>query len=124
MITERDLADLVLSGLRTPIREKLEGYEFLNINQVLQRALAQESRSKDLREVHRYKTDRPKMNMVEYDSDHSDDEGDVFATEFVWPSKAKPFTCNDLKPIHNNRDEEMKFTFNIAKCDRIFDALL
>ena len=62
--------------------------------------------------------------MVEYDSDHSDDEGDVFATEFVWPSKAKPFTCNDLKPIHKNRDEEMKFTFNIAKCDRIFDALL
>ena len=59
------------------------------------------------------------MNMVEYDSDHSDDEGDVFATEFVWPSKAKPFTCNDLKLIHKNRDEEMKFTFNIAKCDRI-----
>ena len=124
VITERDLANLVLSGLRTPIREKLEGYEFLNINQVLQRALAQESRSKDLKEVHRYKADHPKMNMVEYDSDHSDDEGDVFATEFVWPSKAKPFTCNDLKPIHKNRDEEMKFPFNIAKCDRIFDALL
>ena len=82
-MTERDLADLVLSGLRTPIGEKLEGYEFLNINQVLQRALAQESRSKDLKEVHRYKADRPKMNMIEYDSDHSDDEGDVFATEFV-----------------------------------------
>ena len=83
VITERDLADLVLSGLRTPIREKLEGYEFLNINQVLQRALAQESRSKDLKEVHRYKTDCPKMNMVEYDSDHSDDKGDIYAAEFV-----------------------------------------
>ena len=64
------------------------------------------------------------MNMVEYDSDHLDDEGDIFATEFVWPSKAKPFTCNDLKPIHKNHDEEMKFTFNVAKCDRICDALL
>ena len=31
VIIERDLANLVLSGLRTPIREKLEGYEFLNI---------------------------------------------------------------------------------------------
>ena len=62
------------------------------------------------------------MNMVEYDSEHSDDEGDIYAAEFVWPSKAKPFTCNDLKPIHKNRDEEMKFTFNIAKCDRTFDA--
>jgi hypothetical protein len=40
VITERDLADLVLNGLKTHIREKLEGYEFLNINQVLQRALA------------------------------------------------------------------------------------
>ena len=83
MITERDLADLVLNGLKTHIREKLEGYEFLSINQVLQRALAQESRSKDLKKVHRYKTNRPKMNMVEYDSDHSDDEGDIYATEFV-----------------------------------------
>ena len=124
MITERALVDLVLSGLRTHITERLEGYEFLNINQVLQRALAQESQSKDLKEVHRYKTDRPKVNMVDYDSDQSDDEGDIYAAEFVWPSKAKPFTCNDLKLIHKNRDEEMKFTFNIAKCDRIFDALL
>ena len=124
MITEGDLVDLVLSGLRTHIRERLEGHEFLNINQVLQRALAQESRSKDLKEVHRYKTDHPKMNMVEYDSEHSNDEGDIYAIEFFWPSKAKPFICNDLKPIHKNRDEEMKFTFNIAKCDRIFDALL
>ena len=64
------------------------------------------------------------MNMVEYDSDHSDVEGDIYAIEFVWPSKAKPFTFHDLKPIHKNRDEEMNFTFNIAKCDRIFDALL
>ena len=37
VITERDLADFVLSGLRTHIRERLEGHEFLNINQVLQR---------------------------------------------------------------------------------------
>ena len=53
VITKRDLADLVLSGLRTHIRERLEGHVFLNINQVLQRALAQESRIKDLKEVHR-----------------------------------------------------------------------
>ena len=124
MITERDLADLVLNGLKTHIREKLEGYEFFTIDQVLQRALAQESRSKDLKEVHRYKADRPKMNVVEYTSDNSDDEADVYVAEFIWPSKAKPFTCSDLKPIHKNREEEMKFTFNVGKCDRIFDALL
>ena len=43
VITERDLADLVLNGLKTHIKERLEIYEFLNINQVLQKALAQES---------------------------------------------------------------------------------
>jgi hypothetical protein len=38
---------LALNGLRSHIKEKLEGYEFITINQVLQRALAQESQSKD-----------------------------------------------------------------------------
>jgi len=121
VITERDLADLVLNGLKTHIKERLESYEFLNINQVLQKALAQESRSK---EVHRSTTDRPRMHMVDYNDDNSDDEVDVYTTEFVWSSKAKPYTCNALKPIRKNRDEEMKFTFDISKCDKIFDALL
>jgi hypothetical protein len=33
-------------------------------------------------------------------------------------------TCPSLKPIHNNQSEEMKFTFDFSKCDRIFDELL
>jgi hypothetical protein len=33
-------------------------------------------------------------------------------------------TCPSLKPIHKNRNEEMKFTFDFSKCDRIFDELL
>ena len=81
VISERDLADLVLSGLKTHIKERLESYEFLNINQVLQKALAQESRSK---EVPRSTTDRPRVHMVEYNDDNSDDEVDVYTTEFVW----------------------------------------
>ena len=80
MISERDLADLVLSGLKTYIREKLEGHEFLTINQFLQKALAQERRGK---EVHRSPTDHPRMHMVEYNDDNSDDEVDVYTTEFV-----------------------------------------
>ena len=43
VISEKDLVELALNGLRSHIKEKLEGYEFLNVNQVLQRALAQES---------------------------------------------------------------------------------
>ena len=43
VISEKDLTELALNGLRTHIKEGLEGYEFLTVNQVLQRALAQES---------------------------------------------------------------------------------
>lgn len=44
--------------------------------------------------------------------------------EFAWPSNIKHHVCSALKPIHKNRQDEMKFTFDVSKCDRIFDALL
>ena len=81
MIAKRDLVDLVLNGLKTHIKESLESYEFLNINQVLQKALAQERRSK---EVHRSTVDHPRVHMVDYNEDNSDDEVDVYTIEFVW----------------------------------------
>jgi hypothetical protein len=28
-----------------------------------------------------------------------------------------------LKPVHKNQPEEIKFTFDVAKCDKIFDEL-
>ena len=31
----------------------------------------------------------------------------------------KPCTCGSLKPIHKNRHENVKFTFDVSKCDRI-----
>jgi len=37
IISERDLTDLAFVGLCSSIKEKLEHYEFLNINQLLQR---------------------------------------------------------------------------------------
>ena len=63
--------------------------------------------------------------MLVCDSNYSDDEGkDVYTAEFVWPSNDKPCTCGSLKPIHKNRQENMKFTFDVSKYDRIFDKLL
>ena len=67
VISEKDLAELALNGLRYHIKEKLEGNEFLTVNQVLQRALAQESRSKESK----FKSDRFAMHMLHGDS--SDD---------------------------------------------------
>ena len=48
----------------------------------------------------------------------------MYAAEFVWSSKAKPGSVPSLKPIKKNRQEELKFTFDVSKCDRIFDELL
>jgi hypothetical protein len=57
--------------------------------------------------------------------DTSDDEsGDVYTDEFAWSSKDKAHTCASLKPIHINQRDEMKFTFDVSKCDKIFNELL
>jgi hypothetical protein len=40
------------------------------------------------------------------------------------PTKAKSSTCSSLQPVQKNWQEEIKFTFNVAKYDRIFDELL
>jgi hypothetical protein len=104
--------------LRSHIREKLDGHEFANVAQVLRRALAQESRSKD----NRFKSDHSNMHMLEYES--SDDESkEICAAEFTWSPNDKAETCASLKTSHKSR-EEMKFTFDVVKCDKIFDELL
>jgi hypothetical protein len=85
---------------------------------VLQRALAQESRSKESK----FKSNHLSMHMLHDDS--SDDENsEVYAAEFVRSSSDKPSTCASLKPIPKNRHDEVKYTFDVFKCDRIFDEL-
>jgi hypothetical protein len=53
-----------------------------------------------------------------------DESKEVYAAEFVWPSKAKPSSLSSLKPIQKNQLEELKLTFDVSKCDQIFDELL
>ena len=63
------------------------------------------------------------MHVLDCTSDCLDNESnDVYAAEFAWPSQAKPLTCSALKPIHKNQQDE-KFTFDVSKCERIFDEL-
>jgi hypothetical protein len=42
----------------------------------------------------------------------------------VWPKQAKSSACSSLQPVQKKRQEEVKFTFNVGKCDKIFDELL
>jgi hypothetical protein len=59
-----------------------------------------------------------------FDCESSDDENkEVCVAEFTWLPNDKANTCASLKPAHKSQDE-MKFTFDVAKCDKIFDKLL
>jgi hypothetical protein len=104
-IAEKDLADLAFSGLLTHIKDKLEGQEFLDVNQVLQKSLAQQNRVRDVKQATRFRDNRgkekvtPTVNIVEYDSDSaSDDDMEICVAEWIQTPKSKPFVCPALKP--------------------------
>ena len=130
IIAEKDLADIAFSGLLAHIKDRLEGQEFSDINQVLQKALAQENRAKDVKQYSQFRDnksrdkEKPTVNVVGYDSDSaSDDDVDVCIAEWVQAPKSKLFLCAALKPTPARR-ELIKCTFDVSKCDKIFDILL
>ena len=41
----------------------------------------------------------------------------------MWSPSDKPSTCSSLKPINKNPKDEVKFTFDVTKCDKIFNEL-
>jgi hypothetical protein len=72
-----------------------------------------------------YKTHRSNTDVVDCESDSLDDEEkEVYAAEFVWPSKAKSYSFSSRKPTQKNWQEEVRFTFDVSKCDRRSDELL
>jgi hypothetical protein len=114
------LAGLAFDGLRYYLKERLEGIQFFTLAQLHQRALACESRSKELA-----KTVRHDVHIIECDQSSSDDESkEVYADEMVWPKQAKSSACSSLQSVQKKWQEEIKFTFNVGKCDKIFDELL
>jgi hypothetical protein len=67
------------------------------------------------------KSNRPVYALGCDSNDLDDEDKDIYVAEFVWSSKDKPSTCASLKLIHKNRQDDVKFTFDVAKCDKIFD---
>jgi hypothetical protein len=119
-LAEKQLAGLAFNGLQYYLKEKLEGIQFFTLAQLHQRALACESRSKETT-----KTIRHNVHIVECDQSSSDDEStEVYTTEMVWPKQAKSSACSSLQPVQKKRQEKVRFTFNVGKCDKIFDELL
>jgi hypothetical protein len=48
----------------------------------------------------------------------------VYTIEVIWPKQVKSSVCSFLGPVQKKWQEEVKFTFNVGKCDKIFDELL
>jgi hypothetical protein len=73
--TDSDLADLAARGLRPAIRDRL-GVEFRMLANVLVRGMAQELKLN--KEKEHSKLRRSNVHVVEYDSDSSDEENEVY----------------------------------------------
>jgi len=113
-ISEKDLVDLAFNGLRSYLKEKLEGFEYHKVNFLQVKVMGLEFKLKNAKDT--YKPHRPNTHILDHDSDSSDDESkEVYAAVFIWPSKAKPSSVPSLNPIQKNRQEELKFTFDVSK---------
>jgi hypothetical protein len=108
------------------LRDKLEGQDFLDMNQVLQRAMVQENRAKEHMAYGWFKKvsgkDKAMVNCMDEDTE-SEVDARVCVAEWVDTAKTKPLACSFLKPSPRKKDE-MKFMFNVSKCDKLFDVLL
>jgi hypothetical protein len=76
------------------------------------------------KEKEKLESHRSDIHVVDYVSNNSNDWNEVYSAEFVCPSEDKSFSCASLKPASKGRQEELKFTFDISKCDPICDELL
>jgi hypothetical protein len=63
IIGERDLVELVFARLIPSIRDKLEGHDFSDMNQVLQCAMAHENSAKEVKTYGRFKETAAKTSQ-------------------------------------------------------------
>jgi hypothetical protein len=62
------------------------------------------------------------INFVDEEAD--DEEGnEICVAEWVEKHRDKPISCSFLRP-NRGRREEMRYTFDVSKCDRFFDLLV
>jgi hypothetical protein len=127
-IGEKDLANLAFVGLSSYLREKMEGQDFIDVNQVLQWAVVHKNRARDqqshsqFRESDTREKEKQGVNFVEEDAT-DDSDAEVCIIEWVDSTKGKPITCSFLKPNTSQKDE-MRSTFGVSKCDKLFNILV
>jgi hypothetical protein len=58
------------------------------------------------------------------DEEADDEEGnEIYVAEWDEKLRDKTISCSFLKP-NGGRREEMRYTFDVSKCDRLFELLL
>jgi hypothetical protein len=123
-ITEKDLVDLAFIGLTPYVRDKLEGQEFSDTNQLLQRVLPYENRAKSSQFWDNANKNSFLILINYVDEEVEDEEGnEICVAKWVEKSRDKPISCSFLKPNGGRRDD-IKYTLDVSKCDRLFDLLL
>jgi hypothetical protein len=117
-IAEKDLANLAFVGLTPYLRDKLDEQEFSDTNQLLQHALPYENHAKSSQFKDNANKDKEKHHIH-----FVDEEGnEICVAEWAEKPGDKPILCSFLKPNGGQR-EEMRYTFDVSKCDRLFDLL-
>jgi hypothetical protein len=66
--------------------------------------------------------ERHSMSYVDGE-DESKGDNEICVAEWVETSKDKPISCSFLKPSGGRKDE-VTYTFDVSKCDKLFDLLL
>jgi hypothetical protein len=118
------LANLAFVGLTSYLRDKLDGQEFSDTNQLLQRALPYKNRAKSSRFLDNANKDKEKHHINFMDEEADDEEGnEICVVEWVEKPGDKSISCSFLKPSRGWR-EEMRYTFDVSKYDRLFALLL
>jgi hypothetical protein len=110
MIGKKDLANLAFVGLSPYLREKMDGQEFADINQLLQRVVSHENRVKDSRAYSRFNNsasrDKEKHNMSYVEGEvGSEEDNEICVVEWVETPRDKPISCSSLKPNRGGGDK-------------------
>jgi hypothetical protein len=94
-IAEKDLADLAFVGLTPYFRDKLNGEEFSDTNQLLQQALPYENCAKSSQFWDSANKDKEAHHMHFLEDEHDDEEGnEICVAEWVENPGVNP--CRDL----------------------------
>jgi hypothetical protein len=118
------LANLAFAGLTPYLRDKLDGKELSDTNQLLQCALPYKKRAKSSQFRDSANKDKEKHHVNFVDEEADDEVGnEICVAEWIEKSGDKPISCSFLKPNGGGR-EEMRHNFDVSKCDHLFDLLL